>query len=40
MGASFPPSSSDTRLIVPAAERNTCFPVSVEPVKLILAMSG
>src|SRR3546814_3821802 len=40
MLASFPPSSSVTRLRVPAALSRTFFPVAVEPVKEILAISG
>ena len=38
--ADLPPSSSVTRLIVPAAPRITCCPTSVEPVKPIFATSG
>ena len=38
--ADLPPSSSVTRLIVPAAPRITCWPTSVEPVKPIFATSG
>lgn len=40
IAGSLPPSSSVIRLSVPAAERMTCLPVSVCPVKAILAMSG
>ena len=40
MAASLPPSSSVIRLIVSAALAITFLPVSDEPVKLILAMSG
>ena len=40
MFADLPPSSSVTRLIVPAAPRIICCPTSVEPVKPIFATSG
>ena len=35
-----PPSSSDTRLSVPAASRWMSLPTAVEPVKAILSTSG
>ena len=38
--ADFPPSSSVTRLIVPAAPCMTSRPTSVDPVKAIFATSG
>ena len=40
IAGSLPPSSKVSRLSVPAAERMTCLPVSVWPVKAILAMPG
>ena len=40
MAGSLPPSSSVTRFSDPAADRMTCLPVSVLPVKAILSMPG
>ena len=40
IAGSLPPSSSVTRLSVPAAARITCLPVSVLPVKAIFAIPG
>lgn len=40
MAASLPPSSRVTRFSASAAPAMTRLPVSVEPVKLILRMSG
>ncbi len=38
--ADLPPSSSATFLIVPAAERATCTPAPVDPVRLTMSTSG
>ena len=40
MNGAWPPSSSDTRLTVPAASRARYFPTSVEPVNVIFRTSG
>lgn len=40
IAGSFPPSSRVSRLRVPAAERMTCLPVSVDPVNAIFRRCG
>ena len=40
MNGACPPSSSDTRLMCPAAPPASCLPTSVEPVKVSLRTAG